>query len=372
MQKDNKLIKNVGFIYLIILTLFVGVRIISSLNVFGNLDENMQDVVYSSIIQIGILGILPITLYTLLNHKKLKETFKDFKYKKVSFKIVCYSILIGILIYILNIAVATLFAFILSLLGYETTSSSSSSVTSLQSLLLTILLSAVFPGIFEETVHRGMLLNTYKKIGVKKALIISALMFGLMHLNINQFFYATILGFVIGILCIVSDSIFPCMIVHFMNNFLSSYLPYAYNNDLFGKGLYSLINEIFNSGNGVLGFIVCVIFLIICFIAVLYLILSIFKEVKGKMIQENVRKSLVESILNGDSNSSDAELLTNANYDTIIEIYKKQKGIKDDFELLDDSVPTINKMQLSDNLFLYTAMILGFVITFMTFIWGTL
>ena len=94
---------------------------------------------------------------------------------------------------------------------------------------------AVLPGIFEEIVHRGILLKGYtKEIGVKRALIYSSILFGLMHLNVGQVFYATIMGLLIGITVIVSGSIFPAMIVHFVNNAINIYLVYAAHNQLVG------------------------------------------------------------------------------------------------------------------------------------------
>lgn len=94
---------------------------------------------------------------------------------------------------------------------------------------------AILPAICEEFLHRGVLLNGLKEIGIKKAILISSLMFGLLHFNINQFFYATILGMLMALVSVVSKSIYPAMIIHFTNNAISVYLSSAESYGWFGK-----------------------------------------------------------------------------------------------------------------------------------------
>ena len=82
------------------------------------------------------------------------------------------------------------------------------------------------------------IISEYKKLGLKKAVILSGLMFGLIHLNINQFFYATIIGMVLAVVTLYSRSIFPAMIIHFMNNGLNVYFSFAKARGIFGANFY--------------------------------------------------------------------------------------------------------------------------------------
>ena len=53
------------------------------------------------------------------------------------------------------------------------------------------------------------------------AVVTSAFLFGLMHGNIPQFVFAFILGIGLGLCVIVSDSVWPAIAAHFLNNFMS-------------------------------------------------------------------------------------------------------------------------------------------------------
>jgi membrane protease YdiL (CAAX protease family) len=79
----------------------------------------------------------------------------------------------------------------------------------------------------EEIAHRGMLFNGLSSLGTKNAIIYSSILFGLMHLNISQFFYAAIIGAILAVLTIASGSIIPAMIVHFLNNFINVVISYV-------------------------------------------------------------------------------------------------------------------------------------------------
>ena len=45
---------------------------------------------------------------------------------------------------------------------------------------------AVLPAIGEEFLHRGIVLQGIKHMGFKKAIVLSSLLFGLVHFNIQQ------------------------------------------------------------------------------------------------------------------------------------------------------------------------------------------
>ncbi len=73
--------------------------------------------------------------------------------------------------------------------------------------------------VFEEVLFRGGLLGTLKKHGNWFAVIVSALLFGLAHVNISQMLYATALGIMLGIMYVRAGSVVPCIITHICINF---------------------------------------------------------------------------------------------------------------------------------------------------------
>lgn len=82
----------------------------------------------------------------------------------------------------------------------------------------------VFP-IVEEAVFRGIMLRRLReKCTVHKAVIIHATVFSLYHLNLYQIPYTFVFGLLLGYLYIWSGSLWPVIIVHMVNNLLSSIL----------------------------------------------------------------------------------------------------------------------------------------------------
>lgn len=81
--------------------------------------------------------------------------------------------------------------------------------------------------IFEEILYRGVLLNgLLKKYNYKKAIIYSALIFGIAHMNLPQGINAFFLGTIIGLAYYYTKSIYLCMAMHFVNNFLVNFVLY--------------------------------------------------------------------------------------------------------------------------------------------------
>lgn len=81
--------------------------------------------------------------------------------------------------------------------------------------------------IFEEVLYRGVLLNgLLKKYNYKKAIIYSALIFGIAHMNLPQGVNAFFLGVIIGLAYYYTRSIYLCMTMHFVNNFLVNFVVY--------------------------------------------------------------------------------------------------------------------------------------------------
>ena len=237
MSKDKKLFL-VYSIYFFVLVVFVAFRILAGYGVLAGIENDyVHETISTGIIQFFIMFALPLALYFLFFKQKPKEAFKNLGFKKISFKIVLISIGIGICAFVLNLFVANFFSVILEMFGYAPESFGSSggglTYTTIPSFLFGILTVAIMPALFEEFLHRGVLLkSTAKTMGYKWAIIFSSLCFGLMHLNVEQFFYATILGILMGLIASMSDSIWPAVIVHFCNNFINIYLVFAEANSL--------------------------------------------------------------------------------------------------------------------------------------------
>lgn len=85
-------------------------------------------------------------------------------------------------------------------------------------LLLVIAGSA---GICEEILFRGFILRSYEKLGMWPNIIITALLFSILHLNIQNIAAPFFLGIILGFVVYKTNSIFAGVIGHFINNAIS-------------------------------------------------------------------------------------------------------------------------------------------------------
>ncbi len=85
-----------------------------------------------------------------------------------------------------------------------------------------VLVFALIPAISEEVAFRGLILSGLEaQHRTRSAILLSALMFGFLHVLLSlfqQLFNATLLGIVLGLLAVRSRSIFPGIVFHFLNN----------------------------------------------------------------------------------------------------------------------------------------------------------
>ena len=78
-----------------------------------------------------------------------------------------------------------------------------------------MILGALYGPFCEELLFRSILCNRYEKYtGPMRAGLISALLFGLAHMNINQAVYVFVLGFIFAVINKAAGSVYPSIIVH--------------------------------------------------------------------------------------------------------------------------------------------------------------
>lgn len=100
----------------------------------------------------------------------------------------------------------------------NTVSANSEQFLSLHPLLLIFFVGILAP-VCEEVVFRGAIFGGMKKEGnIFKAIIASGLLFGLLHMNINQASYAFVIGVLLGFLVEATGSIFSSVLFHVLVN----------------------------------------------------------------------------------------------------------------------------------------------------------
>lgn len=140
---------------------------------------------------------------------------------KIKLKTVIPYLCIGIFVCYVGNFVTQLFNINLSLFNIESNVNLEYETKNLYEYIIYFISVGVIPPLIEELSFRGIVLGKLRKYGDSFAIIVSALLFGLMHGNIIQMPMAFISGLALGYLVIKTNSISPSIIVHFFNNFIS-------------------------------------------------------------------------------------------------------------------------------------------------------
>ena len=94
----------------------------------------------------------------------------------------------------------------------------------------------------EEFAMRGIVMGSLRKFGDNFAVIVSAILFGLMHGNLVQIPFAFVVGLALGYAVIKTGSITTGILIHFINNFLATVLSWvseSFNSDYMSQALYA-------------------------------------------------------------------------------------------------------------------------------------
>ena len=164
-------------------------------------------------VQNEVIILFMVLVYCLI----FKVGLKDLRIKLISFKTVVFSLIIGYLIVPMALFITNIMT-----LFVENGASTTVSLVSPYSYGVQILLIAVMPAIVEEISFRGIFYGTYRKSQkFFHAMLLSAVLFGLFHLNFDQFVYATFMGFLFARLTEATGSIVSSMCAHFAFNTFS-------------------------------------------------------------------------------------------------------------------------------------------------------
>lgn len=87
----------------------------------------------------------------------------------------------------------------------------------------------ILPCVIEELAYRGVMFGSFHEAGRLKAILMSGILFGLMHMNFNQMAYAVVIGLIFGFVVEATGSIIPTMIMHFLINGFSVVIKHIAN-----------------------------------------------------------------------------------------------------------------------------------------------
>lgn len=206
--------KRSGWIFFIMTLTYV---VSPYLLLIGNIGERMT--VSGALWMTEGVVVIPALLFAICSKGRLRDTMAFHKIRiPTIFLAVLYIALLGPLVTLCN-AITMLFV--------ENTATE----------ILTIVSAISFGGMFffvgllapvcEEIVFRGVLYTGFRKNGTPmQAILWTAVLFGLFHMNLNQMVYATVLGIAFGLLREATGNIWAGIIGHISINSYSVFIYY--------------------------------------------------------------------------------------------------------------------------------------------------
>ena len=204
----------------------------------------VSDLVFTLLIQICTLVVMPVLFYKFLLKKNIRGMLDFSGFHKTKWYNLLLAVPIGFCCYIVTIGVSSIWQGILISLGYTHSSTPLPEHFSAGLLVLDLVLTGVLPGFCEEVFNRGGLATTLRgSFPLIPAVILLGVEFGLFHQNITQVFYTMIFGGFMAFLTLRLKSIYPAMIIHFMNNSVAVVSDYCSEYGFFGGGINQLITD---------------------------------------------------------------------------------------------------------------------------------
>ena len=173
-----------------------------------------------------LIILLPILLYLKLKDYSIVH---NLKLNKISFK---QAVLI-LFIVMFSYPVAVFFNFIgITILSkfIQIRPTTVPIPSTWKQFLVGFLVIGLTPGICEEIMFRGMIMGSYESLGKRKAIIYSAILFGLFHFNAQNLFGPIYLGILFGIIAYKTNSLFSTILGHTVNNTIALTIGYIIDN----------------------------------------------------------------------------------------------------------------------------------------------
>ncbi len=225
-------LSGVSFIFLLLFTSFVGNFLPIIFVICGFSLEKTNEILSNpyvlqllQIVVSVIVFVFPFTLFFKFGRYKISKIINfDMPKGKNWFAF----ILIGIgFCAFANIAVS-IGSFIFESFGINYDVDFGENPTGVFGVILTVISTAVIPPLVEEFACRGVLLGALRKFGDGFAILVSAIMFGIMHGNFQQMPFTFLIGVFLGFVTVKCNSIWPAILIHAYNNLSAVVFDYAF------------------------------------------------------------------------------------------------------------------------------------------------
>lgn len=151
---------------------------------------------------------------------------------------------------------------------------------------------AITPAICEELMFRGLLMDTKSGLNMHKLALLNGLMFGLFHVGFDQVFYCIWMGTLLGYVTIITRSIFPAMIIHFLNNAIAVFEIWIDNQNMSMPSV--MVSPLSATSTFILGMIAVIAFVIIIFIIKRLIVIYNYDD-QERMLQNEADSAIYAS-----------------------------------------------------------------------------
>lgn len=233
MEKSNK---GSMYFFIVMICILLGVSFLKAIN--GILDIGLNSMQMTLILQYGFILLPALTIMVLSGN--LKERIKI---KKIGLDDIIIIIIISVLTFFMTAMINVISTRVFhNFLGEAVASFPK------MGLLQWLFVLAVTPAINEEVIMRGLVLSEFKYVSHFKAAMVNGLLFGILHLNINQFIYAFIIGAIMSYMVIITKSLLSSMLMHFSINGVAAVAQwYASNSSIDVAEQQAEVQEILSS-----------------------------------------------------------------------------------------------------------------------------
>jgi uncharacterized protein len=185
------------------------------------IDNNFYNIIL--ITQYGLI-LVPVLFYIMANNLDIKTVLRINKFE---IKHAGLIVIMSVPAYFVAVMLNTVLIFFLQYIG-EIPNQQIPVPQNTAELITGLLIIGLTPAICEEMLHRGVMLSAYEKRGSLKAVVITAVFFGLFHFDVSNFLGPVFLGLLIGYYVIRTNSIFAGVLAHFLNNTISELLQFFF------------------------------------------------------------------------------------------------------------------------------------------------
>jgi membrane protease YdiL (CAAX protease family) len=206
---ENKKTEAISIVAVFVIMVLMNIGLSRLINALYDKGVDIPLIVYGTLIEVAIM--IPAIVYIRMKGENLLESLGFHKVKITT-------ILLTVLLTLLSMPLY-MCANVLSQIFVPNTVVQASSQLLSGSLLASWFVMTIAAPICEEIAIRGFCFNRFRKVtSLLIAAFVSAVMFGIIHLNINQMCYAIVLGVVFALANFASGSIWTSITMHFLVN----------------------------------------------------------------------------------------------------------------------------------------------------------